>query len=384
MKKSATATHSGGKPPPPPAATAIATRLGLRLRRARLMSGHSLRELATMLDGAVSHTQLQKFEAGESSPDSTLLARLSRVLGVRPDYFFKTDTLKLATVEYRSLTKLGVKARQRLEEQAYEFFERYLEVETILRIHRSNFPQADLAGVDMGSLPGAIEMAAEKLRQDWDFGMNPIPNVHAMLEKNGVKVRVLPHEDGFDGFSAFAEGDALRVPVIALSQRWLRGRDRDLPRFRFTALHELAHLHLILPPGLTPKQKENFCHLFAGAFLVPRQQFCDAFGTNRIKIALAELKAIKAEWGISVAAVMKRAHNLGVVTDGRYKAYCLAANKHGWRGMDPGHWAGEEESSRFEPLVLRALAQDLITTTKAAGLLGVSLPELGRKFEMVY
>jgi transcriptional regulator with XRE-family HTH domain len=362
----------------------LSARVGERLRRARTMSGHSLRSLAEVIGGEVSHTQLQKFEAGEATPDSKLLARLGQVLDVRPDYFFKSDLLKLVTVEYRSqTTKLGTKPRQRLEEQAYEFFERYLEIEGILGMPFEELTQADLRKVKAAELPDAIEAAAAKLREDWELGMNPIPNVHVMLESHGVKVRILPHEEGFDGFSAFAEGGGMRVPVMALSARWLRGDEKDLPRFRFTAIHELAHLHLRLPEGLDHKEKENCCHQFAGAFLIPRKPFEERFGANRVQIALKELCAIKAEWGMSVAAIMKRACTLGLVTAGRYKTYCIVAAKNGWRTKDPGKWVGEEESSRFEPLVLRALAQGLISTSKAAGLLGISLPELGEKFETI-
>jgi Zn-dependent peptidase ImmA (M78 family)/ribosome-binding protein aMBF1 (putative translation factor) len=365
------------------AVPAIYLRIGHRLRRARVMTGYSLRGLADAIGNEVSHTMIQKIEAGETCPDSKLLARLGQVMEVRPDYFFKHNDLKLATVEYRSQTKLGAKARERLEEQAYEFFERYLEIEHILGLPMSVFPIADLSATAEEDLSSAIEDAAESLRETWELGMNPIPNVHGMLEKHGVKVRVLPHEDGFDGFSAFAEGDDHRVPVIALSERWLRGPDRDLPRFRFTAIHELAHLHLILPDHLSHKQKESYCHRFSGAFMVPRKPFEDAFGVNRVKIALTELCAIKSEWGISIGAIMKRAANLGLISPGRYKTYCIVAAKNGWRTKDPGSWIGNEESSRFEPLVVRALAQELITTSKAAGLLGVSLPELGRKFEPI-
>lgn len=49
-------------------------------------------------------------------------------------------------------------------------------------------------------LPEAIEQAAEALRTAWELGMNPVPNVHVMLETHGVKVKTLTHEDGFDGF----------------------------------------------------------------------------------------------------------------------------------------------------------------------------------------
>lgn len=356
-------------------------RIGDRIRRARLMAGHSLRSLAEEIDSEVSHTMLQKFEAGEACPDSKMLARLGQALHVRSDYFFKSDVMKLVTVEYRSqTTKLGTKSRQRLEEQAYEFFERYLEIESILGLRVPEFEPVDLSELAGSELGAAIEKEADKLRDKWELGMNPIPNVHSMLEEHGVKVRVLPPEEGFDGFSAFAEGGERKLPVMALSQRWQKGPEMDLPRFRFTAIHELAHLYLILPKGLSHKEKENCCHRFAGAFLIPAKAFERAFGVNRVKIALAELCAIKAEWGLSLGATMKRANTLGLVTDGRYKTYCIVSAKNGWRTLEPGKWVGDEESRRFKPLVLRALAQELITTSKAAGLLGISLPKLGEAF----
>lgn len=357
-----------------------AARMGDRLRRSRLMAGLSLRDFSDALGGEPSHTQIAKFEAGEVCPDSKQLARFSQVLQVRPDYFFQKDALKLETVEYRSHTKLGSKGRKRLEEQAYEFFERYLEIERILGIATNPLECANLCDKSPEELPAAIEQAATNLRDAWELGMNPIPNVHVMLETRGVKVKTLAHEDGFDGFSAFATDGNMSVPVIALSKRWLEKPDMDLPRFRFTAVHELAHLYLKLPESLSHKEKENWCHWFAGAFLIPREPFEERFGVNRVKIALNELIAIKLEWGMSVAAIMKRASNLKLVTPGRYKTYCIVANKQGWSTNEPGKWIGDEKSSRFEPLVLRALAQDLITPSKAAGLLGISLPELGARY----
>ncbi len=353
---------------------------GERLRRARLMRGLSLRALADALNGAVSHTTLQKIECGETSPDSKLLGALAGTLAVRPDYFFKRDELKLVAKEYRKLTKLGAKQQQRLEEEAFEFFERYLEVERFFTLNSGDFPRHDLSRIAVDDLPEAIENAAEALRQEWGLGMNPIANVHATLEQHGVKVRLLKAAKGFDGFSAFADGGGRVVPVVGLSEQWLT-TERDLPRFRFTALHELAHLTLDLPPGLSSKELEGCCHRFAGAMLIPREHFVRTFGENRVRIAVGELCAIKAEWGMSIAAIMKRASNLGLITAGRYKSYCIVANKQGWRTNEPGRWIGDESSQRFEQLVLRAMAEELITTSKAAGLLGVDLATLAERFE---
>jgi transcriptional regulator with XRE-family HTH domain len=189
--------------PENPAAESLAQRIGERLRRARLMSGHSLRSLAEGIQGVVAHTMLQKYESGEACPDTQVLARLAQTLNLRPDYFSKNSGITLQTVEYRSQTRLGAKARQRLEERAFEFFEPYLEIESILNLPSSAFLQADLSALKADQLGDAIEAAADKLR---------IP----------------PHEEGFEGFSAFASGYGLRLPVIALTERRLRGTEAGL------------------------------------------------------------------------------------------------------------------------------------------------------------
>ncbi|MCB1123969.1 MAG: ImmA/IrrE family metallo-endopeptidase, partial [Verrucomicrobiae bacterium] len=217
------------------------------------------------------------------------------------------------------------------------------------------------------------------LRGKWNLGLNPIPNVHTMLESQGIKVKLLDPRKGFDGFSAMARADNSEIPVVALSKE----PQKNITRQRFTLVHELAHLILAFPDHLTVREKENLCHRFAGAFLIPKMIFIKLFGENRIKIAVAELKAIKAEWGISCAAIMKRAHDLKLITDGRYKSFNIMANKWKWLENEPGNWAGEEASSRFSQMVFRALAEGLISISKACGLLNLSNAELAEQFELV-
>ncbi|MFW5894205.1 MAG: helix-turn-helix domain-containing protein [Verrucomicrobiota bacterium] len=362
----------------PKSEVSLAQRVGARIERARLMRGHSLRSLAEALEGAFSHTTLQKYEKGELTPELKTLGMLADFLDVRADYFLKRESLQLEKVEYRKLTKLGKKQQKQIEEEAFEFFERYLEIESILAVHPDELPSFDLSGVQVDELGEALEAKAVELRMLWKLGMNPIPNVHSMLEQNGVKVKFLGARKGFDGISAFARAGELRVPAIALSDEHIK----DLPRMRFTAIHELAHLVLDLPE-MEPRELERACHRFAGAFLVPKERFIEAFGQKRQKIVVAELKAIKAEWGISCAAAMKRALDLGLITEGRHKSFCIMANKWGWRTKgEPGHWAGEEASYRFKQLTYRALAQELITASKACGLLNCSSRELAEDYEL--
>lgn len=368
----------------------LAERVGARIERARRMRGHTLRSMADLLGGQYSHTTLQKYEKGIICPDIRTIGLIARALDLRTDYFVQDSGFKLEAVEYRKLSKLGKKAQKQIEEEAFEFFERYLEIESILSVLPEKLPNLNLNSESLESLGEAIEKAAVDLRMAWALGMNPIPNVHTMLEEHGIKVKILKDRDGFDGFSAIAQSDRKKLGTIALSRK----SNHDAARLRFTALHELGHLILKLPE-LEPADKERACHQFAGAMLIPKSKFIEIFGRNRIKISVGELVAIKEEWGISCMATMARARNLGLISPGRYKTFCIEANKRKWRSDreydssgnliagEPGEWLGNEESGRFEQLVFRALSSDIITASKACGLLNWTPSKLAENYQLI-
>ncbi|MCX7046300.1 MAG: XRE family transcriptional regulator [Candidatus Sumerlaeota bacterium] len=351
--------------------------LGGRLRKARLMRGYSLRGLAEALGGRVSHAALQKYEKGRMMPDSGLLLALADLFDLRPDYFFQQNTVALSGIKFRKHVKFGKKDQDRVLEEAREFFERYLEVESVLGIQTVALPRADLSGTLASQLGEEAEKAAEKARKEWKLGQGPLPNAQEMLEDHGVKVKEVEAADSFDGFSGWAD----EAPVIVLA-KWLNA---DLPRKRLTELHELGHLVMRLPKGMDKKAEETVCYRFAGAMLIPRATFIEEFGRKRQvgRISLQELIAFKEQWGISIVAIMKRAEQLGLITADSYKRFCIYSKQHGWHKEEPGQWIGAEISSRFVQLVHRAAAQELITRSKAAGLLGVTLREFDRQFGKV-
>lgn len=350
---------------------------GEQLRRARVMRGLSLRELSEKLEGKVSHAALQKYEKGLMGPDSELVNALSGLLRVRPDYFFNRKRVELAGIEFRKRGKFGKKAQDQIREEAREFFERYLEVESILEISNPDLTRIDLTQGSDDELASEIEASAKKFRAEWSLGRNPLSNVHELLEFHGIKVKEIKAGSSFDGFSGWAGS----VPVVVLA-KWL---DRDLPRKRLTALHELGHLVLQLPRRLSTKDVELWCYRFAGALLIPEEEFKAAFGGQRQRVSLGELIALKQEWGISLAAIMRRARDLNLITASHYKYYCITASKRGWgkASPEPGRWKGSESSDRFPMLVYRATAKELITRSKAAGLLGVPLSAFDKEFTFI-
>lgn len=353
-------------------------RFGARLRRARLMRGMTLREVADKLTGLgsqLSHAALQKYEKGLMGPNSTVVRALARAFDLDPGYFFRQKAVTLANIEFRKLTKFPQREVDRVREAAADYFEQYLQIEEILEIQSTELPRADLSGVpleDEAALGYEAEKAANLIRQKWKLGEDALNNVHEMLEEHGVKVTEVKADAGFNGFSGWADAD---TPVIVLAE-WL---NEDLPRKRLTALHELGHLVMKLPDGLSHKLKETLCYRFAGALLLPAAALRARVGLKRPDgISFRERLGIKEDWGISIAALMRRAADLKIITPGQLKSFWCQNSKH--RKTEPGLWLGAEKANRYEQLVYRAAAQELITRAKAAEFLDVSLREFDHLF----
>lgn len=355
----------------------LKTRFGQRLERARAMRGLSLRALSEALGGLVSHNAIAKYEKGEMGPDSGVLIALCRALDVDTEFFFRPTTVTLSKIGFRKRTSVPAKEVDRIREEARDFFERYLEIESILGLKPHPLPQTDLRGEkDMAGMLKAAETAASSLRKAWKLGINPIQNVHEELEHGGVKVKEVDSESDFDGFSGWAD----EVPVIVLAKHL----NANLPRKRFTAAHELGHLVLQVPDILTKKEVERVCDRFAGSFLMPAAALSE-FGAKRTTVTLGELKALKAEWGVSLQAIMRRFEDLEIITPSRRKSFDFVYRaKYKWHMTgEPGEWSGSETANRFPLLVHRAAAEEMITRTKAASLLGVSARDFDRSMAVL-
>jgi Zn-dependent peptidase ImmA (M78 family) len=351
---------------------------GERLRRARLMRGLTLREVAERLSESgtqLSHAAYQKYEKGQMGPNSAVLLALAEVFGVDAGYFFRQKTVTLGNIEFRKLTKFPEREVSRVREEAADFFEKYLQIEEILEIRPLPLPQVDLSHLapdQEAELAREAEKAAVMIRREWKLGEAALSNVHELLEEHGVKVKEVEADESFNGFSGWADD---LTPVIVLAS-WLK---QDLPRKRLTALHELGHLVMKLPEGLTHKQKESLCYRFAGAMLLPAVAMRARLGTKRPDgISHPERIGIKEDWGISIAALMRRASDLRIISPGQLKSFHFMNRNN--RKQEPGHWEATEKADRFEQLVYRAASQELITRAKAAELLNVTLREFDHLF----
>lgn len=335
--------------------------IGERIIQARKAAGLSLRVLAGK--AGISAMAISKYETGKSTPSSGVLLSLAKALNVRTEYFFRPVKIELQKVEYRKHSKLPIKKLHQIEGDVIEQIERFLELEELL----PNGPVEPFKLPD--DLPptinalNEIEGVAESLREAWNLGVDPIPVLTDMLEERGIKVFLSPAVPGnFDGMTAQVNG----IHVIVVSDKAPGDRQR------FTLAHELGHLVLEgrLAKGI---DEEAAAHRFAGAFLAPASEVRKELGEQRTWLEPKELYALKQAYGLSMQAWMHRAKDLGILAETHYVSMRKFFSMNRWTKVEPGAEIPAEHPQLFEQLVYRALAQNIISESKAAELLRMTL-----------
>ena len=342
-----------------------------RLKSARKMQGYSLQGLADALEGKVTKQSLSKYEKGGMSPSGEVLIAIAQALEVKPDYFLKKERVQLGEVLFRKKARLAKKEEEAIVEKVRDYVERFLEIEFILGIkHSFANPLAEVAIEKWGD----VEKAAQLLRSSWDLGTDPIPNLVEMLELHGIKVCLLNVADEFDGLAVRSSAG---IPIVAINTK-----DKPTERIRFTIIHELAHLLLQFSEDIAKDHKlvEKYCHRFATCFLIPTDNLVQLIGKKRTYIKIAELISIKEYYGISIRAIVYRLKNLGVISHNYYQRWMVYMNKEYGSKNEPGQYRGEEEPRMFNLLVNRALAEELISMSKAAALWNVSINQVRKGF----
>ena len=155
-------------------------------------------------------------------------------------------------------------------------------------------------------------------------------------------------------------------------------------RKRFTALHELGHIILPFSNSVSEKEEESLCNLFANEMLILESVFKNVFGQRRQDISYQELRTIQLHYGISCDAMMYKAKASGIISEQRYKTYCIQKNRiPGFKERIEASLYPNEESNRFIRLVYNALSNELITASKAAALLHQSVEQVREDLVLV-
>jgi transcriptional regulator with XRE-family HTH domain len=345
---------------------------GTRIKQARRRAKWSQRDLAAEVD--VSPTTISKYERGESKPGSEVLMQIADALDLDVSFFLRPQRVGTIEPAYRKLSSLNKGDERQLTERIRDWLERYLETEEIVEPEPAafempdTFPRSITQGYDRKTVAPVdpmdqVEKASDELRELWELGTDPIGNVSALLEEHGIRVGVIKSDDDFDActFRTEINGD---VPVVVTR----KGVPGDRQRFSLT--HELGHLVLDVADEV---DTEDACNRFARVLLAPEPAVRDAIGeSERGAITRKELHMLKHRFGISMQALIFRFRDLRIISDHSAAEAHRDFRKHGWHQEEPGEPVEPEEPERFQLLVLRAFAEDLIGKKRVRELCGRS------------
>lgn len=274
-----------------------------RLTAYRHLEGLSQAELADRL--AVPPQRVSEVERGVrvAAFDTGLLGYSSVRADSLPDM---TEPLHRHYTRTRESAKRRAKELVRLGGEVFAELRR--DTRVVVRLER------ELASVER-ALDDIEDLATEVRQSILDVEeQGPIRNLTSAVERAGiaiVPIRELSSDDGddpqtIDGLSSWVDGQ----PTIGL--------DPDVPgeRFRFSLAHEVGHLVLHARKHAYAEDEAN---RFAGALLAPRSTMEYALRDAKVP-TLSDFLHLKTTLGLSVAALIYRARDLGLISAERYRS----------------------------------------------------------------
>lgn len=184
-------------------------------------------------------------------------------------------------------------------------------------------PQVDQLVASRPLLGGPAE-AAVAVRRRFALGEGPVEDAMGLVERTGtvVVVRNLA-AGGQDAVSSWA-GDA-DTPLVLVST------GLPVDRQRFTVLHELGHLLLHTLPD---EGQEQEAHRFAAELLMPQSAAVRELAGLSVS-DLRRLAGLKETWGLSIAALIQRALDVGCISQDQFRQMRIRLTRLGWHRVEP-------------------------------------------------
>lgn len=324
-----------------------------RLKQARATRGLTLTALAQI--SSVSAPTLSRWEAGLQKPETLSLESVSEALNFPlnffmkpvPEYgdqpaFFRSNCAATKTAREVALTKLKWLNEISLEIQDY-----------------INFPEVKVKPIGerdyLKISDEDIEEIALECRRLFALGLGPISDTTLFMENAGViMVRDCLGHIKMDGVSKWFSSD--QRPYV-----YLAADKANSIRSRFDAAHELGHIVLhryVSEIDFNKRHKiiEAQADRFAGAFLLP----AESFSNEVYNPSLDTFLALKKRWKVSIAAMIFRSKQLGIIDENYALRLWKSYSARGWRRGEPLDQDIPFEKIRLVPRAVSMLIENSI------------------------
>jgi len=284
---------------------------------AREARGLTQSELAKAI--GVTQAKISKYENGMLLVSEGDLAEIAKVLSYSEELFFQTDKvygLGSSVLFHRQRRSVPIFVQRKM--QAHVNIMR-MQVERLLRgaevKNAFQFRQ-----LDIDACGGTAEGVADCVRAAWRLPIGSVPNLTAAIEAAGgivIKCSFGTHQI-----------DAVHLWVSDLPPLFFVNRDLPGDRLRFTLAHEVGHA---IMHAIPTEKMEQEADQFAAELLMPREEI-RKFLRN---ITLQGAAVLKPRWKVSMAALIRRARDLGEIAERQYTKLCAGLSALGYRTNEP-------------------------------------------------
>lgn len=320
--------------------------IGENLTNLRIMHGYSRKQLSEQL--GVTEQAVWQYENDYTSPKMQVVNELKRIFSVKSKYFYTKDMLtqhmtpanvNVMNIAYRSKV-LNVISKTQAEAKHVEYLDTFVNYITakvnlptlnIIRLRDEVIDYLNRSGEDrITQIYHVASMARKKI------GMESCTNDNLMflIEKSGVYVFEKAIGEKIDAYSLWTENHR---PFIILGNM-----KRSAVRRNFDIAHELGHLLLhyrlefVNLDRKEHKAIENEANLFAGAFLLPTEDFTsDLKGIAPHMTNPDYYLELKTKWKTSLQVLGYRAAHLGVMDAKAHRNFYAAMHRRGYLEKEP-------------------------------------------------
>lgn len=303
-----------------------------------------LTQAAIAQHAGISQSLMSKIENGFENPSEDFLLKTAEITGVPVELFHQSDAVLTETlfdIFHKKRLTLPQKPLRKANSSA-----RILRLEIGRLLRSFDIP----AVLPFPNLPIDQRESAEEVaaltRAMWRIPRGPLPNLVKVVEATGTPVIVadLEHE----------KLRALSMPGVKSDNSHIIVLNSRLPASaqRFALAHEIGHL--VMHDGVASPEMEKDADDFASALLMPAAEISPQLRNVRFR----DLGELKRYWRVSLAALIYRAHALGLITERHYRTLNMNLNNlPNGRKREPGEF--DREQPTLIKNVVRSYRNDL-------------------------
>lgn len=262
---------------------------------------------------------ISKFENGIVLAPRDTLERIAIALDWPVEFFFRTEQVYgfgSACLYHRKQASLPV-GRLRVVQATANVLRIALTplLRDVTLDAENEFPVLDIDQFD-----GSADRIAQLVRATWRLPLGPVVNLVAAVESAGGIVYRLPF--GTRQLDAVSHWPPHMPPVFLLNA------EAPGDRLRFSLAHEIGHMVMHRVPN---RAMEHEADRFAAEFLMPAREV----KADLLRLDLVRAAQLKSYWKVSMAALVMRARDLGVISPVRAKGLFAQLSRLGYRLAEP-------------------------------------------------